>query len=265
MLVMITCVCVGIAFILLTILMVVIAMYTPFSATDRLLSNSTQFTFGTDTKPHSLSKFKVSSNMPLLKPHIQEEMQTLLAQVIGWLNASKIQYWLVRSTMLAAIRHKSLMPWHDNMSIAVEHKDLAKLVGIRAMIETKGKYTLRSVSDGYHFSQKNFVGFPFVSVFIAKVVDKELVACTPLTELGQCTFTDSHKRRREIYETKDVFPLRKTTLNGIEVNVPHNSEKCLDTLFGKDWRNTVKRTRKGPAFFCNAWTNRLVRKMLFIA
>ena len=261
---MIACVLMGIAFILLTILMVIVAIYTPFSATDRLSSNSTQFTFGTHAKSYSLNNLKVSSSMPLLKPEIQEEMKTLLANVIEWLNTSKIKYWLVRSSMLAAVRHKSLMPWHDNMSIAIEHKDLAKLVGIRSMVETNGKYTFRSVSDGYHFSQNNFIGFPFVSVFITKVVDKELVACTPISELGQCTFTDSHKRRREIYETKDVFPLRTTTLNGIEVNVPHNSEKCLDTLFGKDWRNTVQRTRKGPAFFNNAWSHRLVRKILFI-
>jgi hypothetical protein len=260
MMIILICLFLGIMFILLTILMVVVTIYTPFSATDMLSSNSTQFTFGTDVKPYSLSKFKVSSNMSLLKPHIQKEMQTLLANVIKWLNTSKITYWLVRSTMLAAVRHQSIMPWHDNMSIAIEHKDLAKLVGIRAKIETDGKYTFRSVRDGYHFSQNNFSGFPFVAVFIAKVVDKELVACTPLSELGQCTFTDSHKRRREIYDTEDVFPLRKTTLNGIEVNVPHNSEKCLDTLFGKDWQNTVIRPTF-PKLFWNAWTNRLVSKI----
>ena len=262
---MIACVFLGVMFVLLTILMVIVGMYTPFSSTDRITANSTQFTFGKDPKPYPLSQFQITKNMPLLKPGIQEDIQTLFVNVVGWLNDHKIQYWLVRSTMLAAVRHHSLMPWHDNISIAVEHKDMAKLVGIRAMIETKGKYTFRSVSDGYHFSQKNFIGFPFVSVFIAKVVDKELVACTPLSELGQCTFTDSHNRRREIYDTKDVFPLRKTTLNGIEVNVPVNAEKCLDTLFGKDWRTTVQRNRKGPAFFCNSWTKRLVRKMLFMA
>lgn len=258
------CVGTGIILILSTILLIVLSVYTPFSTTERLAVSLTHFTFGTDPQKYKLSGLNIPRRLPLLKQSVQTEMLELFVYVLHCLKKSNIRYWLVKSSLLAAVRHGSLMAWDENLSIAVEHKDLAKLVGLRAAVESTGQYTFCSNSTGYSFCKKNFLAFPYVSVFITKVMNNELVSCTPLTELGQCTFNNSHKRRKEIFEVEDVFPLGTTKLNGVEVNVPKNSEKCLDILFGLNWRSNVVRKVKGPPFLCNDWTKRLLRKFTFM-
>ena len=264
MFLLIICVICALLFVLFSVFLIVVAMYTPFSATERLMYPN--FTFGTDATLYSVENMKDRYHVPLLKHAVQVQMQELLQKVVGWLEEANIRFWLVRSSMLAAVRHGSLMPWNDEMDIAIEHKDLAKLIGVRANMggDDDDDIELKKVQGGYHFCRKNVASFPFVTIFIAKAVDKELVACTPLSDLGQCTFADSHKRRREIYETDDVFPLRKVTLNHVHVYVPRNAEKCLDILYGGDnerWRHTIFKRSSWPLFFCNTWTSRVVRTL----
>jgi hypothetical protein len=243
-----------------TIFFIVITINSPFHYSKKISNASTDFKF---CNGQNISALTVKNPIPFLKETMQQEMEKLLSQVIQWLNDAEIENWAVRSTMLSAVRHSSLMPWHENITLAVDHKHLSKLVGIRNHIQENKKVLLSRTKDGYRFCANNFARFPFIGIFIATVVDDDVVCCTPLTELGQCTFKDSHLRRREIYNIHDVFPLRSAKLGNISVNVPKNAEKCLDILYGKKWKTEVYNNTFLPYYF-NSYTKNLIGRLTFM-
>ena len=249
-----------IAIVLITALAVVVTINTPFSCSAKVSAATDSFIFGDDTTVTEM-RLTVERARPLLKPEVQIAMQQLLRTVTELMNGAEIEHWAVRSTMLAAVLHESLIPWDDSIDIAIDHKNVARLVGLRSMLESR-QYLLHSVSNGYRVCANNFARYPFVHVHIASVVDNDVVSCTPLSELGQCTYKDSHRRRREIYNVADVFPLRKAKLgDDLEISIPVAAEACLDVWFGhQNWRTTLARTT-GLPFFWNSYTKSLLRRL----
>jgi hypothetical protein len=246
----------------LLILFIVVTIHSPFQTSEKISNSTTDVTFGTNDSKINVRDLDVIKPIPILKQQTQNEIEKLLQKVIGWLNEAEIENWAVRSTMLAAVRHSSLMSWHENITVAVDHKHLSKLVGIRAHVQKDKTVLLIRTKDGYRFAANNFSRFPFVNIFIATIVDEDVVCCTPLTELGHCTFKDSHLRRKEIYNVNDVFPLRQEHLGNVDINVPHNAEKCLDILYGSTWNTQIENKDFIPFYF-NSFTKNILSRLTF--
>lgn len=242
-----------------TIILIVAGLNSPFSLTKKISYSSIDCRFDTDHKLN-LEKFRIDRSLPVLKDNTQTVMQQMLRDFVNHLDIIGVEHWVVRSTMLAAVRHQCLMPWHEKISFAIDHNNLPKLIHLCDSLDS-GKYILRSSSDGYHFCINNFSRFPYINIFIASVVNNEVVCCTPLSEIGQCTYMDAHKRRREIYHVSEVFPLRETKLLDVVVKVPKNAEMCLDTLYGQDWKDKIIK-KSTMSFFFNSYTDAVMRRLM---
>ena len=244
--------------ILATVAVVVFVVVSPFSATDKLQAGET-CTF--DTRPVKMQGVENVPSLPLLNSDKQAEMAELLRLGQGWLDGAKIPFWAVRSTLLAAVRHGNLMPWCDTVNLAIEHSNLTRLIGITETVGSNGRYILHPVPDGYRISMNNFLRFPYIQIDIMEIMDHEVVACTPLTLLGECTFTDSHNRRREIYDVDDVFPLREVAIGDVKIHIPQRPEKCLLSLYGPDALKRINHDSV-PRLLWNQSSKNLLRRLV---
>lgn len=190
---------------------------------------------------HAITGERVSldfQNVPFrLKPSLQEAQMDLLLHFSCCMKDAQIPFWAVKSTLLATIRHARLIPWDDRICVAILHQDLSKLVRIRARLEQNACMAkLRVTKHGYVFAATNMTHFPCIEIDIMKTKDHEVSICTPTDELGECSFQDSFLRRREVFATNMVFPLRMSKIDTIDIAVPQNAEQCLDILYNKQWK-----------------------------
>lgn len=175
-------------------------------------------------------------NIPyLLKPSVQTLQLELLSNLTDFLQHAQCSFWAVKSTLLAAVRHGQLIPWDDMVCVAILHDDLHTLVHLRPEMEKTGKFLLKYHRHAYYFCANNYAQYPCVEINIMQPKDHEISVCTPLDELGGCSFQDSFLRRREICNKDAVFPLKYITFANMSLPIPNHAEECLRVAFGSDW------------------------------
>lgn len=177
---------------------------------------------------------------------VQNELNTMMMLMVEVFDEKEIEFWLAKSTLLGCVRHGQLLPWGDKIEICVHHEDLSKLVSSREKIEESGDFKLANGSHGYFIQKKGrFVPYPFIQINIMKRTEHETSICTPMDELVECSFADSHKRRNEIYLNETLFPLASETMTigttTINVKIPRDSERCLTILYGENWKSVYQR------------------------
>jgi hypothetical protein len=249
----------GLLWFLLCILIciVVVAISSPFTFS-RITATEIEHTL-----PGSM-RFKVKPYT--LQVVVQKQLDGLFVKLCASLNRHGIGFWVVKSTLLGLMRHKQRIPWCDVYEIAIMYDDLPRLVSLRMELEQSEEFRLLSTPTGYTFALRGVVPYPAVTIDIMQQTDIEVSVCTPLDELGNCSFTHAYDRRRDVFPTSTIMPLscgvdfkvvhipESTT---VKVNVPYHPERCLEVLYGPDWRTEV---RQGSwPFVWNRYTRTLLR------
>lgn len=211
-----------------------------------------------------------------LRPDIVEMRDTLLHQFDALCDTYNVEYWLTQSTLLGAVRHGTLIPWCDTLHVAVPYTDLQKIIGMRSRLSSE--YALLTHMNGYRFCCNNFARFPAIDISVMSDNAVEMSICTPLNELGSCTFKDTVDSRKLVYDTHIVLPLKQRQLqlftndtpnqddtdstNVMNVKIPNNAYRVLDILYGPDWMHTVGCSKRMPEI-CNRFTTGLLRRLTF--
>lgn len=174
----------------------------------------------------------------LLKEPIQTKQLALFKDLTKILNEKNIQFWLTETTLLSFHLFKKLTPWEDKITIAILHSDLHKLVQLRPMLEQTKKQRLIINKNGYSYCENNFALFPNIDIQILQSIDDiNIIGCAPLNELGECEYDETLQQwfGKKLSFPKDlIFPLKKIIFDGIELFIPQQFDKYLQSLYGKD-------------------------------
>ena len=116
------------------------------------------------------------------------ELQTKLVDMLEWFHTfcedNKIRYYLVCGTMLGAVRHNGIIPWDDDIDVAMPRPDYERLRNLCSQCRS-GKYVIE-------YPDRKVGEYPYLS---AKVYDT------------QTTLIEKYRKpvKRGIYI--DIFPL----------------------------------------------------------
>ena len=185
-----------------------------------------------------------SGQVPLATTqHVQESLMSMLGSVQEILDSCRLTYWAVGHTLYGAQFTNGLLPWVDSIELGFlfDREEHTKLVGSRPSFHEAGLDLLRR-RNVYRVVKKGSC-FPFIDLWMMAEKEGGVAVCTPLSELNECTFLDSYRFRRRMYEKEHVFPLQSGMFEGWYVPMPAEPESCIQVHYGEnyqlvDWADT---------------------------
>jgi GR25 family glycosyltransferase involved in LPS biosynthesis len=174
-------------------------------------------------------------------------MLEMLIFVSGLLDKNKIPNWITCGTLLGWKRHKGFIPWDDDTDIfSTATKDQIEL--LRPLIEHED-YVL-TYSSGVGKEGKT-PPYAYYCIQYSKTNNTHLDIglVTPITVGneqylfdGPKSFevTDVQKFKTWLSPVKYVFPLRKSTFYGHDINIPSKPDELLKFWYGNDCLEVAK-------------------------
>ncbi len=174
--------------------------------------------------------------------HLKEEKEAL-KEIVALFNKHKIVYWVDCGTCLGAYRYRGVIPWDEDIDIAVLQPDFYNV--LHALNELpKDKYLVqdwsnRSRPETYlriYIRKTNW----HIDVFHFQINPETKSVNSILSYETSWFLPESWKIRERPYTVATpydyVFPLKKALFDGIEVFVPNQTEKYLQLRYGEDLR-----------------------------
>ena len=177
-----------------------------------------------------------SLNLSNYNPFGYEEMDLdFFGETIGILSDNNITTIPIYGTLLGIMRHKTLIPWDDDIDICINRDDMGKLLSLKDILDNNGLYLVK-------------VTYPFRPVYykICRLSDKKIPGKNwswPFIDIFTYTvkgddvlINDEWKIK---YPQEDIFPIEKSfSIEGkVLVNLPNNPETMLERMYGKNWQN----------------------------
>ena len=169
-------------------------------------------------------------------PHIIHQLYNLLEVTHDILKELKIDHWITCGSLLGAVRHQSIIPWDDDIDLAMmdsqteilwENQDKFQKMGL-LLVEYKFGYKVFH-QDSPMIPNYNH-GFPFLDIFVM-VHD---------TIEGRDSLVYKNKQYRidypEHFLTEELFPLTNYKLGKYTLPGPHKYRPFLDRVYGTDWK-----------------------------
>lgn len=154
------------------------------------------------------------------------------------LDESHIRVWLLGGSLLGYVRHGGIIPWDDDIDVGVKDSELQ---AVKNACEDAGLFCKYSFVDSSLLKVYGEPGGAFIDVF-AFERDNDT------WKIKHCNFYDRFK-------DGDLFPLKRTEMQGVPVDIPATTTPYLDDKFGRDHMHTlfVRPTHDKGVMCMNIW------------
>ena len=152
---------------------------------------------------------------------------------------------LTCGTLLGTVRHQGLIPWDDDMDIAIFEKDIAALEGLKEALAVSGlelyyypRFEIYKISykNGRPISGKNGNDpypwtYPFIDVF--PLIEHE-GKHTYAYKVWQKNFSNDYFTDEDL-----TYPLPTLPFGPLSLAVPHHYLEYLSRAYGEDWNDVA--------------------------
>lgn len=163
----------------------------------------------------------------------KEQVRNILSILSSIASKQGIDLELSYGSLLGHIRHSGIMPWDDDVDLAISNTDIKVFLNLVMLdesllfdefvyAETGIKYYKFWLPDGAGIAGHKHT-FPFVDIWIYTIGDDKWV-----------DFSGSVKFPIERY-----FPTHKIVFEGADFGIPKDPLLCLDSLYS-NWRSEIQ-------------------------
>ncbi|MCB1117090.1 MAG: LicD family protein [Chlamydiia bacterium] len=187
-------------------------------------------------------KSVVYQREPGAEIHLKEDKEAL-ANITTLLKKHNIPHWLDCGTCLGAYRYRGIIPWDKDIDIAVLQSDFDNVKNALKELNPD-KYVVcdwssRDKEKSYLMLWMKESGRALDIYCFG--VDEEKSELNAIVSNVDChLLPESWKVRERRFMRSmpydQVFPLKKTLFDGLEVYVPNRTEAYLQQIYGKDLR-----------------------------
>jgi lipopolysaccharide cholinephosphotransferase len=174
-----------------------------------------------------------------LEPAAVQDLYQMLKDTTEILDRAGIKYAVVSGTALGVVRHQGLIPWDDDVDIAIFHEDEPKLINLKPAFDALGYYVMYDTNKAvmYNVSKKGNpalddraeLTFPFVDIFV--------VHNDPKTKRVIYSNWRTREYFPEEWYPEDVFyPIKKCKFGSVTVKCINNPEWYVKHYYGDSWK-----------------------------
>ena len=186
--------------------------------------------------------FKIFNSQPfenIWNKNKSKKMISLIKRTQKCFKELNIDFIPIYGSLLGIMRHKSIIQWDDDYDICVHKKYFDIILKNEKLFDT---HDLKVIIKQPILFENKFLkifdineklidtrdwAWPFIDVFPYKIKDENLIL-------------ENNEYKKYNFNINDFFPLQKTffSLNSykIEIQIPRNSEKILNSLYGNNWK-----------------------------
>ncbi len=177
-------------------------------------------------------------DLPHIDPHQAGQLYALMIKVDFILKEAEIPYWAGWGTLLGAIRHKGLIPWDDDLDIAILEDQVETLNKLSPLLNKNGLSLLEIKQEGNVDYYKIFPTngkaypedypwkYPFVDIFTMAPLEKDIRYASKRLREG---FKD------EYFLYEELEKLEEAKFGPLQIPIPRNAHNILERLYGDDW------------------------------
>ncbi|MCE5316467.1 MAG: LicD family protein [Parachlamydia sp.] len=161
------------------------------------------------------------------------------------LKQNNIPFWATCGTLLGAIRHQGMIPWDDDIDIAIFEKDVPALLELKDTLESYGlelcfhprfEFYKICLKDGPRIIDENGEtcpwSFPFLDIFPLKEVKGRY------TYIGKL-WQEWHFDNDYYFQEDLILPLSELPFGPLTIPVPRNSLPYILRMYGEDWNDVA--------------------------
>lgn len=153
----------------------------------------------------------------------------LLHEVTTRLDDHGVVYWAASGTLLGAVRHKGMIPWDDDIDLAVayDQENMTKVNAALDALRVMG-HPCGVTESGIKILDRDTLVFPWLDLL--------MVELGPDNRYRQCGEKAKNLWPQVNYNKEHIFPLRKMRFGAHSVWTPAQSEKVVREEFGDNWK-----------------------------
>ena len=172
--------------------------------------------------------------MPLQKtaPYVIRKLYKLMYETDKILKENDIRYWADAGTMLGAVRHNGIIPWDDDIDIAILNSQRRQFWKLKDTFEAFGYEVIRVKTLGFVKIREKGTIFPFIDVFFYKLDGNKYIKTNK-------TIRDWWPN--EWFGKNQIFPTVQCRFGNFYISCPREASKCLARFYGKDWYDVAYR------------------------
>jgi hypothetical protein len=196
----------------------------------------------------------------ILKEEFILKMRTCLIKVIAFLESEGIEHWLSCGTLLGFQLHKTFMPWDDDLDVQTHWKNReylfseefankAKLFGLEAIYLFGGSLNFATTESSVARLRVIGTTLPVCDIFFVKEMEDEngekngIIGKVDKWSNGGTVQTFA---RTEQWPAEIMFPIKKETIDGIEVYLPNQPQKVNKMQYSE---KVYERLKARPLWF----------------
>lgn len=186
-----------------------------------------------------------------IDPFNAGDLYALMMQVDAILKMHDIRYWATCGTLLGTVRHCGLIPWDDDLDIAMLAQDIPKLLALKDIFADRGLEIYRCKNGSYKIFPSNGDLIPVTGDFIAyfpgqthfawRYPSVDIFPMHPMPDntyryIG--TFLRNACPGEYFLPCEILAPFAYLPFGPMHIPAPRNYLEIVERMYGPDW-NTV--------------------------
>jgi len=194
---------------------------------------------------YKVPKIKLIGSPYLLEEKFYNDMRKLLGNCKKSFDELKIDFWLSGGTLLGFHRHKTFIPWDDDIDIHTSEKNKAVMFtgDFRDKLKDFGIEPIYMIGMSENFSfYKGGVRLkliektnPVLDIFFVREVGERIIKIENW----------SGKNREVVFNEKEnwpkdeIYPLKEKQIDGLDVKLPNKPLEVLKRQYGENVMNVM--------------------------
>lgn len=190
---------------------------------------------------------RTSLDLPRMDPHDAGKFYDLLMKVDKIFEENKIPYCAIFGTLLGAIRHGGMIPWDDDIDIAIPFESKAPFESLKSTLDAAGFELFFYEPYFYKIFPKDGINlvkedgtvlpckYPFIDIFTVRQVHNTCYYVWYTDPNMNMLPAKDQGHGWCLYPKEFSYPFPKVAFGPMHIPIPHNAREILERDYGADW------------------------------